>query len=199
MSRWTASTATKKGTEDRGAGPAPVYGGQSFSNTPEPACLRWKTSRQRSSIVMPKRPRPPGALCFTSKMSEGCAWARPPMPVSWLEGADARSRSWTPQRRPSPKSIVVEEMPWPCATAAAPLETDRGPAGRRTCDEPDAVHGGQRLGLYLIKGGRIGKVTGRAASILGIKPMISFFKESEIFSAIVAVRRQKSFERRWDS
>lgn len=47
---------------------------------------------------------------------------------------------------------------------------------------------------YLIKGGRIGKATGRAANILGIKPMI-LFKEGEIFSAGVARGRQKSFER----
>ena len=47
---------------------------------------------------------------------------------------------------------------------------------------------------YLIKGGRIGKVTGRAANILGIKPMI-LFKDGEIFSGGVARGRQKSFER----
>ena len=50
---------------------------------------------------------------------------------------------------------------------------------------------------YLIKGGRIGKVTGRAANILGIKPMI-LFKEGEIFSAGVARGRQKSFEKALD-
>ena len=47
---------------------------------------------------------------------------------------------------------------------------------------------------YLIKGGRIGKVTGRAANILGIKPMI-LFKDGEIFSGGVARGRQKSFEK----
>lgn len=47
---------------------------------------------------------------------------------------------------------------------------------------------------YLIKGGRIGKVTGRAANVLGIKPMI-LFKEGEIFSSGVARGRQKSFEK----
>ena len=47
---------------------------------------------------------------------------------------------------------------------------------------------------YLIKGGRIGKVAGRAANMLGIKPMI-LFKEGEIFSSGVARGRQKSFER----
>ena len=47
---------------------------------------------------------------------------------------------------------------------------------------------------YLIKGGRIGKVTGHAANILGIKPMI-LFKEGEIFSGGMARGRQKSFEK----
>ena len=47
---------------------------------------------------------------------------------------------------------------------------------------------------YLIKGGRIGKVTGRAANMLGLKPMI-LFKEGEIFSGGVARGRQKSFEK----
>ena len=50
---------------------------------------------------------------------------------------------------------------------------------------------------YLIKGGRIGKVTGRAANMLGIKPMI-LFKEGEIFSGGVARGRQKSFEKALD-
>ena len=50
---------------------------------------------------------------------------------------------------------------------------------------------------YLIKGGRIGKAAGRAANILGIKPMI-LFKEGEIFSAGVARGRQKSFEKALD-
>ena len=47
---------------------------------------------------------------------------------------------------------------------------------------------------YLIKGGRIGKVSGRAANLLGIKPMI-LFKDGEIFSGGVARGRQKSFEK----
>ena len=47
---------------------------------------------------------------------------------------------------------------------------------------------------YLAKGGRIGKVTGRAANMLGLKPMI-LFKEGEIFSGGVARGRQKSFEK----
>ena len=50
---------------------------------------------------------------------------------------------------------------------------------------------------YLIKGGRIGKVTGRAANMLGIKPMI-LFKDGEIFSGGVARGRQKSFEKALD-
>ena len=41
---------------------------------------------------------------------------------------------------------------------------------------------------------RIGKVTGRAANMLGLKPMI-LFKDGEIFSGGVARGRQKSFEK----
>src|SRR5699024_1368414 len=46
-------------------------------------------------------------------------------------------------------------------------------------------------------GGRIGKVAGRAANFLGVKPMIHF-KEGEIFSGGVARCRQKSFEKALD-
>ena len=46
---------------------------------------------------------------------------------------------------------------------------------------------------YLIKGGRIGKVTGRAANMLGIN--YDLFKDGEIFSGGVARGRQKSFEK----
>ena len=56
------------------------------------------------------------------------------------------------------------------------------------------ITGSRNLNLdYLIKGGRIGKVSGRAANFLGIKPMI-LFKDGEIFSGGVARGRQKSFE-----
>ena len=58
-----------------------------------------------------------------------------------------------------------------------------------------------QLGMFVIrtleflrKGGRIGKVTGRAANMLGLKPMI-LFKDGEIFSGGVARGRQKSFEK----
>ena len=47
---------------------------------------------------------------------------------------------------------------------------------------------------YLIKGGRIGKVTGRAANLLNVKPMIHF-AEGEIFSGGMARGRQKSMEK----
>ena len=43
---------------------------------------------------------------------------------------------------------------------------------------------------YLIKGGRIGKVSGRAANFLGIKPMI-LFKDGEIYSGEVAAMSVK--------
>ena len=47
---------------------------------------------------------------------------------------------------------------------------------------------------YLIKGGRIGKVTGRAANLLNVKPMIHF-ADGEIFSGGMARGRQKSMEK----
>ena len=46
----------------------------------------------------------------------------------------------------------------------------------------------------VLEDGRIGKVSGRAANFLGIKPMI-LFKDGEIFSGGVARGRQKSFEK----
>ena len=51
---------------------------------------------------------------------------------------------------------------------------------------------------YLIKGGRIGKVTGRAANMLGLKPMI-LFKEGEIFSGGVAAADRRALKRRWNN
>lgn len=50
---------------------------------------------------------------------------------------------------------------------------------------------------YLIKGGRIGKVTGLAANFLNVKPMIHF-AEGEIFSGGMARGRQKSMEKAID-
>ena len=47
---------------------------------------------------------------------------------------------------------------------------------------------------YLIKGGRIGKVTGLAANFLNVKPMIHF-AEGEIFSGGMARGRLKSMEK----
>ena len=47
---------------------------------------------------------------------------------------------------------------------------------------------------YLQHGGRIGKVAGAAASVLGIKPMITF-KDGEIFSSGVTRGRKKSMDK----
>ncbi|MBQ8639287.1 MAG: DegV family protein [Lachnospiraceae bacterium] len=47
---------------------------------------------------------------------------------------------------------------------------------------------------YLQHGGRIGKLAGTAASVLGIKPLITL-KEGEIFSSGVARGRKKSLEK----
>ena len=68
------------------------------------------------------------------------------------------------------------------------------------CQQAQQMIGGSKIFFclktleYLQKGGRIGKVTGRAANMLGLKPMI-LFKDGEIFSGGVARGRQKSFEK----
>ena len=86
---------------------------------------------------------------------------------------------------------------------AAARALEEGATPEEAIERAQTVRRNQ-LGMFVIrtleflrKGGRIGKVTGRAANILGIKPMI-LFKEGEIFSAGVARGRQKSFEKALD-
>ena len=114
--------------------------------------------------------RPVLCLCFTSKMS-GCV------------GSARNARELV--------STMVEN---------AVAMRDGGCTLEQTVDWLSAERATNQIFFtvgnldYLIKGGRIGKVTGRAANILGIKPMI-LFKEGEIFSGGVARGRQKSFEK----
>ena len=135
--------------------------------------------------------RPVLCLCFTSGMS-GCV------------GSARNARDLVLEDYPDAKIEVVD------TTAATVTEAQmvQNAAAMRdaglTLDEAVTWLEGTRITNqifftvgnldYLIKGGRIGKVTGRAANILGIKPMI-LFKEGEIFSGGVARGRQKSFER----
>ena len=130
-------------------------------------------------------------LCFTSKMS-GCV------------GSARNARELVLEDYPDAK---IEVMDTTAATVTESEMVENAVAMRDAgCSLEEAVTwlSAERATNqifftvgnldYLIKGGRIGKVTGRAANILGIKPMI-LFKEGEIFSGGVARGRQKSFEK----
>ena len=135
--------------------------------------------------------RPTLCLCFTSKMS-GCV------------GSARNARELVLEDYPDAK---IEVMDTTAATVTESEMVENAVAMRDAgCTLEEAVTwlSAERATNqifftvgnldYLIKGGRIGKVTGRAANILGIKPMI-LFKEGEIFSGGVARGRQKSFEK----
>lgn len=130
-------------------------------------------------------------LCFTSKMS-GCV------------GSARNARELVLEDFPDARIEVVDTAAATVSQAAtvenAAAMRDAGCSLDETLVWLDGVRATNQIFFtvgnldYLIKGGRIGKATGRAANILGIKPMI-LFKEGEIFSAGVARGRQKSFER----
>ena len=135
--------------------------------------------------------RPTLCLCFTGKMS-GCV------------GSARNARELVLEDHPDAK---IEVMDTTAATVTESEMVENAVAMRDAgCSLEEAVTwlSAERATNqifftvgnldYLIKGGRIGKVTGRAANILGIKPMI-LFKEGEIFSGGVARGRQKSFEK----
>ena len=135
--------------------------------------------------------RPTLCLCFTGKMS-GCV------------GSARNARELVLEDYPDAK---IEVMDTTAATVTESEMVENAVAMRDAgCSLEEAVTwlSAERATNqifftvgnldYLIKGGRIGKVTGRAANILGIKPMI-LFKEGEIFSGGVARGRQKSFEK----
>ena len=135
--------------------------------------------------------RPTLCLCFTSKMS-GCV------------GSARNARELVLEDYPDAK---IEVMDSTAATVTESEMVENAVAMRDagcTLEEAVVWLSAERVTTqifftvgnldYLIKGGRIGKVTGRAANILGIKPMI-LFKEGEIFSGGMARGRQKSFEK----
>ena len=135
--------------------------------------------------------RPVLCLCFTSKMS-GCV------------GSARNARELVLEDYPDAK---IEVMDSTAATVTESEMVENAVAMRDagcTLEEAVVWLSAERVTNqifftvgnldYLIKGGRIGKVTGRAANILGIKPMI-LFKEGEIFSGGMARGRQKSFEK----
>ena len=135
--------------------------------------------------------RPTLCLCFTGKMS-GCV------------GSARNARELVLEDYPDAK---IEVMDSTAATVTESEMVENAVAMRDagcTLEEAVVWLSAERVTNqifftvgnldYLIKGGRIGKVTGRAANILGIKPMI-LFKEGEIFSGGMARGRQKSFEK----
>ena len=123
--------------------------------------------------------RPVLCICFTSKMS-GCV------------GSARNARELVLEDYPDAKIEVIDST---AATVTESIVVENAVAMRDagcTLDEAVTWLEAEKITNqifftvgnldYLIKGGRIGKVTGRAANILGIKPMI-LFKEGEIFSA----------------
>ena len=138
--------------------------------------------------------RPVLCICFTSKMS-GCV------------GSARNARELVLEDFPDAKIEVIDST---AATVTESIVVENAVAMRDagcTLDEAVTWLEAEKITNqifftvgnldYLIKGGRIGKAAGRAAKILGIKPMI-LFKEGEIFSAGVARGRQKSFEKALD-
>ena len=135
--------------------------------------------------------RPVLCICFTSKMS-GCV------------GSARNARELVLEDFPDAKIEVIDST---AATVTESIVVENAVAMRDagcTLEEAVVWLSAERVTNqifftvgnldYLIKGGRIGKVTGRAANMLGIKPMI-LFKDGEIFSGGVARGRQKSFEK----
>ena len=138
--------------------------------------------------------RPMLCLCFTSKMSGCVGSARNARELVLEDFPDAKIEVMDTTAATVTESIVVEN---------AVAMRDAGCTLEQTVDWLSAERATNQIFFtvgnldYLIKGGRIGKAAGRAANILGIKPMI-LFKEGEIFSAGVARGRQKSFEKALD-
>ena len=138
--------------------------------------------------------RPVLCLCFTSKMSGCVGGARNARELVLEDFPDAKIEVMDTTAATVTESIVVEN---------AVAMRDAGCTLEQTVDWLSAERATNQIFFtvgnldYLIKGGRIGKAAGRAANILGIKPMI-LFKEGEIFSAGVARGRQKSFEKALD-
>ena len=101
------------------------------------------------------------------------------------------SNCWTPLLPLSPSPLQVENAGHAgCRLHPGPDRDLTGSKGH----QPDLLHGGQP-GLPHQGGHSIGKVTGRAASMLGIKPMI-LFKDGESSPAAWPVAARKAL-RRW--
>ena len=130
--------------------------------------------------------RPVLCICFTSKMS-GCV------------GSARNARELVLEDFPDAKIEVIDST---AATVTESIVVENAVAMRDagcTLDEAVTWLEAEKITNqifftvgnldYLIKGGRIGKVTGRAANILGIKPMILFRARSSPLVWPAAARR----------
>lgn len=135
--------------------------------------------------------RPVLCLCFTGKMSGGVGSARNARELVLEDYPDARIEVLDTAAATVSEAITVQN---------AVAMRDAGCTLDETLTWLQGVQPTNQIFFtvgnldYLIKGGRIGKVTGRAANMLNIKPMI-LFREGEIFSSGMARGRQKSFEK----
>ncbi len=135
--------------------------------------------------------RPTLCLCFTGKMSGGVGSAR-------------NARELVLEDYPDAKIVVMDTGAATVSEAVtvqnAVAMRDAGCTLEETIAWLEEVKSSNQIFFtvgnldYLIKGGRIGKVTGRAANLLNVKPMIHF-ADGEIFSGGMARGRQKSMEK----
>ncbi len=135
--------------------------------------------------------RPTLCLCFTGKMSGGVGSAR-------------NARELVLEDYPDAKIVVMDTGAATVSEAVtvqnAVAMRDAGCTLEETIAWLEEAKSSNQIFFtvgnldYLIKGGRIGKVTGRAANLLNVKPMIHF-ADGEIFSGGMARGRQKSMEK----
>lgn len=133
-------------------------------------------------------------LCFTGKMSGGVGSARNARELILDEYPDAKVYVRDTAAATVSEAIVVQQA---CAMRDAGLTVEQALVWLEGVAPTNQIFFTVGNLDYLIRGGRIGKVAGHAANILGIKPMI-LFKEGEIFSSGVARGRLKSMERTID-
>ena len=130
-------------------------------------------------------------LCFTGKMSGGVGSARNARELVLEDYPDAVIEVVDTGAATVSEAATVENAAAMRAAGCTLAETLTWPNGTRPTNQIFFTVGNLD---YLIKGGRIGKVTGRAANLLNVKPMIHF-ADGEIFSGGMARGRQKSMEK----
>ena len=135
--------------------------------------------------------RPVLCLCFTGKMSGGVGSARNARELVLEDYPDAVIEVVDTAAATVSEAATVENAAAMRDAGCTLAETLTWLEGTRPTNQIFFTVGNLD---YLIKGGRIGKVTGRAANLLNVKPMIHF-AEGEIFSGGIARGRQKSMEK----